>query len=254
MWEFVNQCQEWLSKSASVRSYLVDLRHISPASLEAAKIGYYPHWANFEQLPGYPKELDRLRGRVVVPILSEFGKKVVGIAGRVPDPKVKGWWNTVFRKSSYLYGMDRARREMFAKNKVYLFEGYFDQIAMSQHGLPNSLAAMSTLLGIRRIGLIGRYCDEICLCFDTDANDAGTSGLLRTLADIHTLCVGVLPWKVTIVRLPKGEDPDDFVQNHGLDAFLALETPIEEKVLKEAEKAYEALKWRLNDRQRKQRR
>ena len=249
MWEFVHQCQEWLLKSPSVLSYLGEQRHFTQASLDAAKIGYFPRWAEFKPLPNDPPELNRLRGRVIVPVFSEFGKMVVGIAGRIPDPAVKGWWNTTFRKSSYLYGLESARREMFAKSKAYVFEGYFDRLFMAQSGLPNSVAAMSTRLGVRRVGLLARYCEEICLCFDTDANDAGALGTLQTLADMYSIGVGEFPWKVTMVKLPVGEDPDDFVHAHGLDAFLALERPLSAEVLKHAERAYEQLKWKVRVRQ-----
>ena len=253
MWNFVNQCQEWLAQSPSAMAYLVDERKLTPATILSERLGYFPRWATYHLKPGEPSDLYSLKGRIIVPILSEFGDVVMGIAGRVPDPKVKGWWNTHFRKSSYLYGFDSARREMFIKNKAYVFEGYFDRIALAQHGLVNSVAAMSTNLGIRRIGLVARYCEQMCLCFDTDLNDAGFLGLLKTFVDLHDIGIGVQPtaWQLTMIKLPVKVDPDEFVCEHGLDAFLALEQPIPEKLLKESCRAHDELKWRLWERQRK---
>jgi len=254
MWEFVQQCQAWLAQSPKAMSYLVDVRHLTPKAIADAKIGYYPESESFPQRPGYPRELGCLKGRIVVPILSEFGKVVVACAGRPPDPKAKGaWWNTARQglKSSHLYGLSEARTEMFRRNKAYVFEGYMDRIVLSQHGLPNGVAAMSTSVGIRRLGLIARYCDRVCLCFDADKNDSGQLGTLRTLADMETIGVGVFPWRVTMIQLPKGEDPDDFVHRHGLAAFLSLERPVERKLLETAEQAYELLKLRIWDRKRR---
>lgn len=255
MWKFVKQCQEWLAESRGAMSYLTEDRHLSPEAIASAKLGYYPESENFPRHIGYPPELSCLKGRIVVPILSEFGKMVVACAGRVPDSKVHGaWWNTARQglKTSHLYGMSEARTAMFHMNKVYVFEGYMDRIVLAQHGLTNSVAAMSTNVGIRRLGLIARYCDRICLCFDTDKNDSGTLGLLRTLSDMETIGIGVFPWQVTTIHPPVGIDPDEFVHQYGLEAFLALEKPIERNLLANAEKAYELLKFRIWDRKRKE--
>jgi DNA primase len=261
MWKFVNQCQEWLSQSPGAIAYLSDRRHLSAESIGAAKIGYYPRWADFPPSQGCPPELSCLKGRIVVPILSEFGKMVVACAGRVPDPAVKGaWWNTAKQglKTSHLYGLSAAREEIFRRNKAYVFEGYMDRLVLAQHGLPNSVAAMSTNVGIRRLGLLARYCERICLCYDTDKNDSGQLGMLRTLADIDLIGIGTMngicgmAWEVTVIKLPQGEDPDDFVHANGLEAFLALERPIGRELLKDAEKAHDQLKLRLWERKRKE--
>jgi DNA primase catalytic core len=250
MLSFVEQCQQWLSESPAVMDYLMERRHLTPESIKESKIGYFPVNAHYP-FPPKAQEL-KLKNRITVPIFSEFGK-VVGIAGRIPDPKEKGWWNTSFSKSSHLYGFSDARQSIFKNNKAYVFEGYLDRIVLSQNGLANSVAAMSTNLGIRRLGLLSRYCDQLCLCFDTDQNEAGFAGCLRTLADMYMMGIGIPPssWKITMITLPVKVDPDDFVFQNGLDAFLALEKPISEQQLKVAGKAYELLKYRLKLKQKR---
>ena len=254
MLSFMSYCQEWLSKTPEAISYLKNNRKLTDASIKEFQIGYLPKYANItpETITQHP-ELVRLRGRIVVPIFSEFNK-IVGFAGRVPDPLVKGWWNTSFTKSSHLYGFNSSRKSVYENNKCYVFEGYFDKMMMSQYGLGNSVAAMGTNLGVRRIGLIARYCDRICVCFDTDQNDAGLLGMFRTLADMYAIGIGRQPssWKLTMIQLPLGVDPDDFICNNGLDAFLSLEKPIGEELLKNAEKAYTQLKWRMQERKKKE--
>lgn len=249
MLSFLNQCQEWLSQSPNAMAYLTEERLLTPETIQENKIGFFPKRANYSINDDLPEEIEHLRGRIVVPIFSEFGK-IVGFAGRVPDPQVKGWWNTRFTKSSVLYGFESSRKEIYLQNKAYLFEGYFDKIAMVQHGLLNSVAAMGTNLGVKRIGLLARYCDRICVCFDTDQNDAGLLGLLRTLADMYALGICMQPstWQLTTVQLPVKVDPDEYISKYGLDSFLSLEKPFSEEQLKMAEQAYTQLKWRINER------
>ena len=246
MLQFVSKCQAWLSENPEVMEYLVELRHMTPNSIKEFQIGYFPRNAWFDPIPGDPPELCQLRGRVIIPILSEFGK-IVGIAGRIPDPNEKGWWNTKFVKGSHLYGFNSARKSIFENNKTYVFEGYMDRIILAQYGLTNSVSAMSTNLGMRRIGLISRYCDKVCLCFDTDQNDSGLIGFFKTLADMYSVGIGMDPssWEITRIKLPVKVDPDDFVAEHGMEAFLSLEKPIPEELLKKAESAHEELKYRL---------
>ena len=224
-------------------------RGMTEATISEFKIGYFPKQTKFISEVNNQPELNKLRGRIIVPIFSEFGK-IVGIAGRVPDASVKGWWNTSFSKSSHLYGFNVARKAMYDQNKGYIFEGYFDRIMLAQYGLTNSVGAMSTNVGVRRIGLMARYCDRLCICFDTDQNDSGLLGMFRTLADMYAIGIGRQPstWELTMIQLPVKVDPDEFVCQFGLNAFLALEKPLSEDLLKNAEKAHAQLKWRMAER------
>lgn len=253
MLSFMTQCQSWLAQSPVALAYLTEKRFLTLDTIFNDKIGFFPSDANYVHQDGFPPELERLRGRIVVPIFSEFGK-LVGFAGRIPDTSVKGWWNTCFVKSSHLYGFDKARKSIYRTNKAYLFEGYFDRIILNQYGLTNSVGAMGTNLGVRRIGLLARYCDNICICFDTDQNDAGLLGLFRTLADMYAIGIGMQPstWKLTTIHLPVKVDPDEYIEQYGLESFLALEIPIGEDLLKNAENAYTQLKWRMKERQNKE--
>jgi DNA primase len=252
MLDFVSYCRKALLTDQAALRYLTQERHVSMASVEAFGLGFCPSNPDFDMRGR--RELDALRGRITVPIYSEFGR-LVCIAGRVPDPKVKGWWNTQFVKSSHLYGFNHARQHIFMRNKGYVFEGYLDRIILAQCGLPNSVAVMSADLGMRRVGLLARYCDRLCLCFDTDANDAGLLGLLKSLEQLYSVGFGTNPAldaqdgmmspSLSMIRLPVGVDPDEFVMKEGLDAFLSLEKPLSIQQLKAAGAAVEALKERM---------
>jgi DNA primase len=173
-------------------------------------------------------------GRITVPIRSEFGD-VIGIAVRSVKPEDKGWWNTSFDKAKNIFLFDKARKEIYAQNKAYIFEGYMDGICLSQEGLWNSVVMMGTNLGLRKISLISRYCDRICLCFDNDPNNAGLIGQLKTLSDLNMLGFT----NVSKINMPtKGTDPDEFVLAEGLDSFLDLEVEVSMKELKESGSEY----------------
>jgi DNA primase len=113
---------------------------------------------------------------------------------------------------------------------------------------------MSSNLGMRRVGLLARYCDQVCLCFDTDANDAGKLGMLKTLSELWSVKFGNdlsdadldAPYRnVSVIRMPEGVDPDEFVMKNGLDGFLALERPMTKRLMMAAEAACEGLKERM---------
>lgn len=245
MLPFVSQCQEWLWENKGALSYLVDQRHMTPDSIIESGVGYFPSRAPFSGDWMKADDVAQMRGRIVVPIYSEFGS-LVGMASRATDPNKKGWWNTRFPKASHLYGFNVARKSIFEHNKAYVFEGYFDRIIMAQYGLQNSVAVMSSSLAIRRVGMLARYCEKLCLCFDTDENDSGFLGVLKSLADMYSVGIGSAHsnWELTMVKLPKGEDPDEFTIKNGLDAFLSLERSIPEEKLKLAGRAHDELKWK----------
>ena len=159
-----------------------------------------------------------MRRKIIVPVYSEFGG-TVGVAVRSPDPSLKGWWNSRFEKQSNLFGFNDARRSMFLQDKAYLFEGYMDVIVVNQDGLLNACGLMGTALGYRRIGLLKRYCNKVCLCFDSDANQAGQMAQDRSVYELSRFEFD----SISKIDLPIGVDPDEFVVQNGLDEFLALE-------------------------------
>lgn len=77
-------------------------------------------------------------------------------------------------KSSYLYDFNKKGKVLFnlhkVKNesKVYLVEGIFDAIRMTQLGYPNVLALMGTELTPERISILNNYFSTLYLAFDSD--------------------------------------------------------------------------------------
>lgn len=249
--EFILECHNNLVKGTIRESdialeYLTK-RNLLPLSIETHKIGYCPiatslpeHVRFFGQESSEEnKKWDMssfIRGRIIIPIYSEF-KKIVGFATRVPSTLPGNtWWNVPFKKSNHIFLMNVIRKEVFNQNKIYLVEGYMDALILWQQGLKNVGCIMGTALPSRKIGLIARYCNNVCLCFDADKNEAGQNAQKMAIATLKKFdfCD-----KISIIdNLPIGEDPDVFVMQHGLEEFLSKEhvlKPMEiKKICKEA--------------------
>lgn len=162
-----------------------------------------------------------IRGRVIVPIYSEFNK-AVGFATRAPSTLPGNtWWNVPFKKSNHIFMLNTTRKEVYKQNKIFLVEGYMDALTLYQQGIKNVGCIMGTALATRKIGLIARYCNNVCLCFDTDKNQAGQNAQKMAIVILKKFdfCE-----KISVIdNLPIGEDPDVFVIKHGADDFLSKE-------------------------------
>jgi len=169
-----------------------------------------------------------IRGRIIVPIYSEFGD-LVGLATRKPSFEAGNtWWNLSrpFRKSLHLFMLDKSRKAIFDNNKIYLVEGYMDALILNQYGIKNVVCLMGINLSSRQIGLIARYCSNICICLDCDKNNSGQKAQRKL---IHSLKKFDFCETISIIDgLPIGEDPDVFIVKNGLDGLIKLERVLEE--------------------------
>ncbi|MFA5314042.1 MAG: toprim domain-containing protein, partial [Methanomassiliicoccales archaeon] len=162
-----------------------------------------------------------IKGRIILPIYSEFGE-LVAFATRKPSASPgNSWWNLPFKKSHYVFLLDKTRKYIFDSNKVYIVEGYMDAILLQQAGIRNVVSIMGTALTLRKIGLIARYCNNVCICMDADKNNAGQ------IAQSSSVClfrkVDFCESISVIDGLPVGVDPDEYVIENGTDKFLAME-------------------------------
>lgn len=237
--EFIDKCHDSLKNEKSqevnlAKEYLAK-RHVKNSSYETYQIGYcsllnssIPDNVRFfgqENAVGRKWDMSRyLKGHIIVPVFDEFGE-AVGLASRKPTTEPgNSWWNlpSPFKKGNYLYLLNQSRKDIFGNNKIYLVEGYMDALILHQQGIKNITAIMGTALSMRKIGLIARYCNNICLCFDADKNKAGQEAQKKALAMLMKFD-GCWESISMISDLPIGEDPDVFVIKNGIDEFLKLE-------------------------------
>ncbi|GED72804.1 DNA primase [Brevibacillus reuszeri] len=165
------------------------------------------------------KIFDRFRGRVMFPIQDSQGN-VIGFGGRLlggSQPKSQPKYlnspeSLLFNKSATLFNLHRARPYIRKRKQALLFEGYVDVISTWQAGFTQGIATLGTALTEQQARIIRRNVDSVVLCYDGDA-----AGQEATSKAIHVLQQAGLT--VRVAPLPQGSDPDDYIRQHGAEAF-----------------------------------
>ena len=169
------------------------------------------------------RRYDYFRGRVMFPILSA-PERVVGFGGRALGDDEPKYLNSpdspLFAKGRNLFGLPQASDAARRRNRLIVCEGYMDVVMLSQAGFEESVAAMGTAFTAAQMEKAARAAKNIIFAFDGD--DAGKHAASRT-------AVAILPalrdgMGVSFLFLPKGEDPDSYVQRHGAAAFETMLT------------------------------
>lgn len=161
---------------------------------------------------------DFFRNRVMFPIQDVSGN-VVAFGGRALDDSPAKYINspesTVYKKSRVLYGLHEARDTLRRAKEAILVEGYFDVLRCFDAGIENVVATCGTALTPEHASLIRRYVPEVVVVYDGDA-----AGIKAALRGASVLTGAGLT--VRALALPEGQDPDDYVRDHGADAFRSL--------------------------------
>jgi DNA primase len=151
------------------------------------------------------------------PIFSTNGR-IIAFGGRILDDSENAakYLNSpesiVYHKKRSLYGLFHAKEEIRKLDRVILVEGYMDVIALFQGGVKNVVASSGTSLTEEQVQLISRFSKNVVLLFDADA-----AGMKASLRSIELLLKQ--DFEVKIATLPKGEDPDSFINKFGKDEF-----------------------------------
>jgi DNA primase len=151
---------------------------------------------------------DYFAGRLVFPLADARGR-ILGFGARrlsEDDPIKAKYVNSpegeLFRKSSIVYGLDRARATIAKESRAVVVEGYTDVMALHQRGLDSAVASMGTALTELQLRELRRLTPRIYLCFDADA--AGAEATLRGMELAYRQFE-----EVWVVPLPPGSDPAD---------------------------------------------
>ncbi len=220
---------------AEAREYLGN-RGIGQEAIERFGLGYAPRnglIARKLQSEGFsPAEMeesglvfkredgslaDRFRNRLMFPIHNETGKPIA-FGGRALSPEDKAKYinspeTKIYRKSSVLYNLHRAKDGIRGVDRVVLVEGYMDAIGAFSAGVREVIASCGTALTSQQVQALRRHSANVVVNFDADA--AGENAAERSIQML--LAEGL---RIRIVSLGEGLDPDEYCRKHGAAAYM----------------------------------
>lgn len=182
---------------------------------------------------------DRFRGRLVWPIRDITGNTIGFGARRLlesdPGPKYLNTPETaIYRKSSVLYGLDLARKDISSQHRVVVVEGYTDVMAAHLAGVTTAVATCGTAFGSEHVKIVRRVMGdsnpssglrlnadgrgmggEVIFTFDGDA--AGQKAALRAFEEDQRFVA-----QTYVAVEPGGMDPCDLRLTKGDAAVLDL--------------------------------
>jgi len=159
-----------------------------------------------------------MSGRIVIPI-HNIGGSLVGYAGRWPGPpdkeRPKYKLPKDFLKSAEVFNLHRVLKEDPTK-PIIITEGYFDVMALWQHGWRRTVSIMGSHLSATQEHLLltaAQATPTFILLFDED--EAGQTGRLKALQILafHAF--------VRVVRLPRAGVQPDHMTREDLHTLLA---------------------------------
>jgi DNA primase len=158
--------------------------------------------------------IDRFRGRLIWPIHDITGD-IVGFGARRLHESDNGpkYLNSpetpIYKKSSVLYGVDVAKKEIARRRQAVVVEGYTDVMAMHLAGIPTAVATCGTAFGPDHIQVLRRllmdqdeFRGEVIFTFDGD--EAGQKAALKAFGDEQKFVA-----QTFVAISPGGMDPCD---------------------------------------------
>jgi DNA primase len=171
-------------------------------------------------------QYDRFRNRLIFPIHDESGR-VIAFGGRAlrPDDKPK-YLNSpstkLYDKSSVLYNLHRAKGVARKQDRMIVVEGYMDVIGVSAAGIQEVVAICGTAFSSTQVRLMKR---QIALgnanlgqvIMNLDPDRAGANAMEKSIAILLTEGL-----RVKVLTLPGDLDPDEFINEHGIERYRTL--------------------------------
>lgn len=203
---------------SSLSSYLLKKGYTASEVIDAGLS--LPRKNPSQSLPVY----DRFRSRLMIPLRDASGR-VAGFSGRALGTNVEPKYlnspeSMIFKKGSFLYGLDITKQEIKKADMVILVEGQFDLITPYQEGFKNIVASMGTALTELQLNLLARFTRNITLAFDSDA--AGSEAIVRSVKMAENI-----GFTVSTLVLPSNfKDPDEAVRRDKTEFKEALANTI----------------------------
>ena len=230
-------------EGALAREYLAG-RGLSPEGIKAFRIGYAPDsfnalrdrlggmadqdtlrasglFASKEQGDGSQGPIyDRFRKRVVFPISNEGGR-VIAFTARTLETGDKAGAKYInspetplYSKGMVLFNLDKAKAAIRQAGFALLVEGQMDCISVYLRGIQNVIATSGTAFTEHQVALLRRHTSNVAVNFDPD--NAGATAAEKSIA-----LLTAEGFAIKIVTLDGGLDPDRYVRERGVEAYMA---------------------------------
>ena len=230
-------------EGAIAREYLAG-RGLTPEGIKTFRIGYAPDsfnalrdrlsgmadnetlrasglFASKEQGDGSQGPIyDRFRKRVVFPICNESGR-VIAFTARTLETGDKAGAKYInspetplYTKGQVLFNLDKAKAAIRQNEFALLVEGQMDCISVFLRGIQNVIATSGTAFTEQQVAILRRHTSQVVVNFDPDT--AGANAAEKSIALLTEE-----GFNIKIVTLDGGLDPDRFVRERGLDAYVA---------------------------------
>lgn len=172
--------------------------------------------------------------RVIFPIFDSVGA-VIAFGGRVLDDGLPKYVNSpetpIFSKGREIYALNFAKksqrlrpksgpvelRRQSERPRLIVCEGYLDVLALNQAGFDNVVAGLGTALTESQIKYLQSLSPELNLQLCYDGDKAGQTAAFQAMLKIQKTS-----GQLSIVSLPPGLDPDDYLKKYGRERFAQL--------------------------------
>jgi DNA primase len=236
---YYEKCLQKARGSEIPRNYMAE-RHITTESIERWRIGFAPDgWENLLKCAhsnriapetlvdaglASPRRsgdghVDRFHNRLMFPI-TDAGGRTIAFGARTLDGEEPKYLNTaetpLFVKSQCFFGLAQARAAIRSGETAVILEGYTDVIMAHQAGVDNTIAVLGTALTEHHARVLSRLgCKRVIVVFDGDE-----SGQRSAARSVDVLLAE--DFEIRVARLPAGQDPCDFVDQNGGEAFRTV--------------------------------
>lgn len=222
-----------LKENSEVLDYIINTRKIPESFIDLFKLGFIKDgiWPIINQqnldkticrelgliMEGETGFYDVIKNRITIPLFSK-NQYICGLSNRrfletdTYSKYVNPPNNLVFKKNTFLYGLNWSQDEIKKEDKVILVEGYFDFMKLYANDIKNVVALNGTTIMSSHVKDLIKLTNKFYIC--TDADSAGKNSIVRNAKElIKSGC------EIFIVNLEDGEDPDSFIDKYGAKEF-----------------------------------
>jgi DNA primase len=162
---------------------------------------------------------DRFRKRVMFPIANESGR-VIAFTARTLDTGDKAGAKYInspetplYTKGQVLFNLDKAKAAIRQAEFALLVEGQMDCISVFLRGIQNVIATSGTAFTEQQVAILKRHTSQVLANFDPDK--AGQEAAAKTIALLTEE-----GFTIKLVLLDDGLDPDRFIRERGVEAYM----------------------------------